>query len=96
MKKVMMIMTIDGSIKPEDRGKIQEKLDEDLQKAKIGEVTGGGTYLNLETHTIIGCAIDIDLNDIKYLDQLICILRDYNIKEKYTLEYNDNVLEFNQ
>lgn len=95
MKKVFVLLTIHGSVKPEERGKIEKKLNADLQAAKIGETTGGGTSISLVTKQIINCDIDIDLYSIKYIDQLISILKDYNIKEHYTLSYEDKIISFN-
>lgn len=94
-KMVYVYLEIIGSISPGERWKIQEKLDEILKSKNIGEVSGGGTTLCLATKEIYSCGIDIDLIEIKHLDELICILRELNIQKKYILRYDDKELEFN-
>ena len=66
-----------------------------LKKQKIGKVSGGGTVINLETKMIYCCDIDIDLLDVRYIDELICIIKDLNLKEKHSLIYDKKEISFN-
>ena len=52
-------------IGPMDRGdKYEDPLQEQLQEAGLGEVTGGGTQLG-EGRSIEFCGVDISLNDLE-------------------------------
>lgn len=94
-KKLFAYLRIMGSIGPKERWKLQEQLDKILKEKKIGEVSGGGTVLSLATKEICCCDIDIDLKEAKHIDELICAIKELNIKEKYSLNYNDKELNFN-
>lgn len=94
-KEIYTYLRIVGSIRLEERTRIEEKLNKKLKIKKIGKVSGGGTVINIKTKAIYCCDIDIDLVDVRYIDELICIIKDLNLKEKYSLIYNDKELNFN-
>ncbi|MBQ3544918.1 MAG: hypothetical protein IJA34_08040 [Lachnospiraceae bacterium] len=94
-KEVYAYLRIVGAIGPTERSELEEIIDKQLKKQKIGKVSGGGTVINLETKMIYCCDIDIDLLDVRYIDELICIIKDLNLKEKHSLIYDKKEISFN-
>lgn len=95
MKDVFVYLKIFNETGPTERWKIQDNLDKILKERHIGKITGGGTLINTITKKIQYCGIDIELKDVKHIDELIAIVKDLKIESKYTIEYNDKELKFN-
>ena len=95
MKEVFVYLKIFKGMEPESRWEIQEKLDKIIKQRRIGEITGGGTMINMITKKIKFSGIDIELKDIRYLDELIAIIKDLKLKTKYSIEYNGKEIKFN-
>lgn len=71
-----MIVTLNLNMKllPFMRTAYENRIDKEIKKAKIGEVTGGGTDLE-ENGEVRSCDIEIKLRNKKHYDQLLEILK---------------------
>lgn len=95
MKDVFVYLKIFSEIGPTERWKIQDKLNNTLKKRSIGKITGGGMLINMITKKIKYCGIDIELKDVKHIDELIAIIKDLKFESKYSIEYNGKEIKFN-
>ena len=61
----LVVVTIRESLDPVQRGKkYEDPLEIALAKAKVGEISGGGTLFS-KSRTIEAIQIDVDLTDLK-------------------------------
>jgi len=95
MKKVVVILKIFNSMDMIELYELQEKTDDLLKKKRTGKTIGYGVLVNLKSGETEYNSIDIELKNIKYLDELIAIIKDLKLKSKYSLEYNEKEIKFN-
>ena len=95
-KEQFLTVRINDKCEPIDRGDIYEDpLDEALQKAKLGEVTGGGSQLN-ESYKIEYCELEIAVTgDLEKTKQLIVnVLNEIGIPKGSKLIHEDDEIAF--
>lgn len=88
---IFVFVKVNESIMPIERGKkYEDPLDEALKKAKLGEVTGGGSSLTKE-RKIDWVGIDVDLFDLERgIPFLMRKLVELGAPKGSTLEYQLN------
>lgn len=90
-------LNINARLQPFDRADIYEdRIDDEIISAGIGEINGGGSQLNCEGE-IVGCDVDILLNseDMDTLNQLVEILSKFDFPKGTVLcaDESDNVYQ---
>ena len=83
-------LQLNARFQPKHRFDLEDAIDEILQNNKLGEVTGGGTLLNKDGE-IKYCDINIQLNtdDLKYVQWLVEMLNGFGIPKGSFLEYDN-------
>ena len=83
-------LQLNARFQPKHRFDLEDAIDEILQNNKLGEVTGGGTLLNKDGE-IKYCDINIQLNtdDLKYVQWLVEMLNGFCIPKGSFLEYDN-------
>lgn len=86
-----LTLQLNARLRPMDRGDLyEEKLDEELKIAGIGECSGGGTMMSASGE-IDYCDVNISIDDsYAALDQMKDILKNIGVP-KGSLLYNDEV-----
>lgn len=75
-----LTLHLNSRLRPMHRFELEDVIQEILKKEQIGEVSGGGTALNLDGE-IVSCDIDIHLNEDKQdnINYLVDVLKQLGI-----------------